>query len=642
MLSIRQVKGISCLGYNVKFLHTSTTSPLYEIVTAKQTPTSGVAITSKVKKLNFPPFIKDMFVGKFNKSMLSYAEVLNYERHKMLESKVEEISTFLDNRKTDILDVNGDISPEIVQWCKTVGLHGLLGPVGKGGKDLLLTEVARIYEELGREISLSEYLYCSDILGYRAILEFGNARQQEAYLESLSNGSQISTLCFNEESSGSDPSSITMTAKFNPDDETYYLSGTKKWVANPYLSNLYIVFVKTRTKNYMGQDDILLSAFIVDSKDGGVSVKEKYETTAFSGLSFADVEFNCKVSKNAFLGKLGDGAQIMQTLLNQNKFLTAAGIITNLKSLLNHTIEHCNTRKQFGLHLSKFPLVKQQIAEMSQKLYCLESMVYMTAGLFDISEYPDVDVESSIIKVYASETSEFISHTCSGLLGSKSLLEDSPAMLYVKQSQFLQNYHGSSNILKTSIAISGILHMFEQIGQTLIKKNSGLHPITSLSWAKHIFQHKNDMLSKTHKLSDCVHPRMMTTADKLEYVIEKIPFLASSLFIRYEGLQIPEHEMVKLADLVIESYAMTCALSRSNRSYIVGNLHGEHEINLAVPYINDAKQRCKQFFLELTNWEGEEEDRNEKNWLQLGYFLTEEHRQYKISHPLTLILLPVC
>merc|ERR1719322_238212 len=144
--------------------------------------------------------------------------------------------------------------------------------------------------------------------------------------------------------------------------------------------------------------------------------------------------------------------------------------------------------------------------------------------------------------------------------------------------------------------------MFEQIGQTLIKKNSGLHPITSLSWAKHIFQHKNDMLSKTHKLSDCVHPRMMTTADKLEYVIEKIPFLASSLFIRYEGLQIREHE-----------------------------------INLAVPYINDAKQRCKQFFLELTNWEGEEEDRNEKNWLQLGYFLTEEHRQYKISHPLTRI-----
>ena len=130
------------------------------------------------------------------------------------------------------------------------------------------------------------------ITGWEAGIIFKS--EQEAYLESLSNGSQISTLCFNEESSGSDPSSITMTAKFNPDDETYYLSGTKKWVANPYLSNLYIVFVKTRTKNYMGQDDILLSAFIVDSKDGGVSVKEKYETTAFSGLSFADVEFNCK------------------------------------------------------------------------------------------------------------------------------------------------------------------------------------------------------------------------------------------------------------------------------------------------------------------------------------------------------------
>lgn len=47
-------------------------------------------------------------------------------------------------------------------------------------------------------------------------------------------------------------------------------------------------------------------------------------------------------------------------------------------------MEHCNTRKQFGLHLSKYSLVKNQIAKMAEKLYCLESMVYLTAGLADI------------------------------------------------------------------------------------------------------------------------------------------------------------------------------------------------------------------------------------------------------------------
>ena len=94
----------------------------------------------------------------------------------------------------------------------------------------------------------------------------------------------------------------------------------------------------------------------------------------------------------------------------------------------------------------------------------------------------------------------------------------------------------------------------------------------------------------THKLSECVHPRMMSTADRVEWAVEKIPFLASSLIIRNgEHFQIPETDLVKLADLVIETYAMTCALSRSNRSYIVGNLHAEHEINLVIPYISEAR-----------------------------------------------------
>ena len=41
-----------------RLLFTSSTRAVYEIVDPKQTPTAGVAITSRIKKLNFPPFIK--------------------------------------------------------------------------------------------------------------------------------------------------------------------------------------------------------------------------------------------------------------------------------------------------------------------------------------------------------------------------------------------------------------------------------------------------------------------------------------------------------------------------------------------------------------------------------------------------------
>ena len=44
------------------------------------------------------------------------------------------------------------------------------------------------------------------------------------------------------------------------------------------------------------------------------------------------------------------------------------------------------------------------------------------------------------------------------------------------------------------------------------------------------------------------------------------------------SFNIPETELVKLADIAIETFAMTCTLSRANRSYIVGHAHGEHEV----------------------------------------------------------------
>ena len=128
---------------------------------------------------------------------------------------------------------------------------------------------------------------------------------------------------------------------------------------------------------------------------------------------------------------------------------------------------------------------------------------------------------------------------------------------------------------------------------------------------------------------------MMTTANKLEYIVEKIPFLATNMFLKYQ-LEIPEPQLEKLADIVIETFAMTCALSRSNRSYIVGNLHGEHETSLSIPYINDARLRCKQLFLELQDWEGEEDERQEQTWVQIGYQIADQNG-YNIAHPLTKI-----
>eukprot|EP00090_Calanus_glacialis_P041415 TRINITY_DN7307_c0_g1_i4.p1 TRINITY_DN7307_c0_g1~~TRINITY_DN7307_c0_g1_i4.p1 ORF type:complete len:598 (+),score=219.67 TRINITY_DN7307_c0_g1_i4:49-1842(+) len=575
-----------------RLLQTTPCVSVHEVVQAKDTPTSGVATTTRVRKLDFGPFVKDLFIGKFNKSMLSYAEVLNYDRHRDLEEKVRQISSYLDSRAESLaqVDVKGELPPEVMHWCKTEGMFGLSVPRELGGKDYLATEVARIFEEMGRNISLSEFLNVNEFLGYRAILDYGTQGQKEKYLPPLCAGDWLSCFCMNEEGAGSDPHGIQATATYDVDSDTYLLEGKKTWVANAASAQVFTVFAKTTVKNYMSEEEDSLSAFLVDLSDGGVTVGQPYPVAGYSGLQFSDVVFNCRVPATNVLGDAGQGLQVLQSVQHQNKFMMTAGVVTSLKALLNQTVEHCNTRKQYGMHLSKFSLVKTQLARMAGKLYCLESMLYMTAGLVDISECPDVEMESVIVKLYAAETSDYIVKTCLSLLGSQTMLETSQYQKYLTQNQFLQGWLGSPNILKVFLGISGVLNLVHTNPSLRNNLTSPLHIISATRWARHTRQHKKDQAPLTHKLSECVHPRMVSTADRVEWAVEKIPFLASSLIIRNgEHFQIPETDLVKLADLVIETYAMTCALSRSNRSYIVGNLHAEHEINLVIPYISEAR-----------------------------------------------------
>ena len=182
----------------------------------------------------------------------------------------------------------------------------------------------------------------------------------------------------------------------------------------------------------------------------------------------------------------------MTAALEQSRFLSSAGVLTSLRSLLDLTIEHCITQKRYGQHLAKFDLVKTDIARMCGRLHCLESMIYLTAGLYDITEFPDVEVEAAIVKQYSADTSDFIVKTCCSLLGSKATTEDSPALAFLKQNQFLQNYHGSANVLKTQIAINGILYLLKHSGEEILKKVSATNPISQVKWINYIRQHKSD------------------------------------------------------------------------------------------------------------------------------------------------------
>ena len=136
------------------------------------------------------------------------------------------------------------------------------------------------------------------------------------YLPDLTSGSMMGALCVAEEGAGSDPASVESTALKSEDGDFYILNGTKTWVVGGADAGLFTVFAKLKMKNYLGEDDLLNTAFLVERGFGGIEVSEPRRLAGLKGLDLVDVTFkDVKVPINNVLGVEGQGLQVNLTLL---------------------------------------------------------------------------------------------------------------------------------------------------------------------------------------------------------------------------------------------------------------------------------------------------------------------------------------
>lgn len=585
----------------------ATSSPL-RIVTALRphdTPTIGDPTSVKLTRINFPPFVKDLFAGQFNQSVLSYAEVLNYERYFALEEQTGQLNDLLCRKRQLVEGINerGQVPDELLSKLRDLDVFGLTVPKQYGGLELMHTEIVRLYEVLGMDLSLSELININEFFGTKAIVDHGTPEQKEKYLPGLSSGEIWSAFCLAEARCGSDPNSVETRALWLPDEGYYKLSGTKTWVANALRAKVFLVFAQLPSRNYLGETEHQLTAFLVDRDQGGVEISLPYDLAGANGLQVCDVTFNTTVPVTGLLGAEGEGQVVLQSVLHQNKYFMAAGVLRRLKMLLDITVEHVLARKQYGQKLSDFELIKFNIAKCCGRIYALESMLYMTAGLGDVGIKPDIEVESAIVKQFAVETSDFVTRRCLDMLGAQTNVKGSPFQQFLAENQVLQSWQGSSNILKCFIAISGILHLTEKKGEEMMKcRNPGLHPIKFLKYEWGVRCHRSDRYPLKHKLENYVHPRLDVTARAVEWAVHKLPFCTETILLgEGSNIQVSEAYLERLSDAAMEIYAMVCSLSRASRSYVVGHPHAEHEICTAIPFIFESRLRVKQKLWECMN-----------------------------------------
>ncbi|CAG2122555.1 unnamed protein product, partial [Medioppia subpectinata] len=126
-----------------------------------------------------------------------------------------------------------------------MGSLGLLGPTIKGYGCANVSTVA--YGLIVREVERVDSSYRSaysvqSSLVMHPIYAFGSEEQKDKYLPQLAKGSLIGAFGLTEPNHGSDPSSMETKAVFDSASKTYTLNGTKTWITNAPIADVFIVW----------------------------------------------------------------------------------------------------------------------------------------------------------------------------------------------------------------------------------------------------------------------------------------------------------------------------------------------------------------------------------------------------------------
>ncbi|KAJ8302027.1 hypothetical protein KUTeg_021014 [Tegillarca granosa] len=385
-------------------------------------------------------------------AVLTYPELLKEELED-LNQMVQPIEKFFnEGLDSTSIDVNAKISDETLQQLKDLGLFGQQIPEEYGGLGLNATKYARLAEITALDGSIAVTLAAHQAIGLKGILIAGNEAQKQKYLPKLATGEHVAAFCLTEPSSGSDAASIQTRATLSEDGKTFYLNGGKIWISNGGIADIFTVFAKTEVVTDDGEKKDKVTAFIVERAFGGVTNGKPEDKLGIRGSNTCEVHFdNTPIPIENVIGEVGGGFKIAMNILNSGRFSMGSSGAGILKKLIGMTAEHAMTRKQFGRHLSEFGLIQEKFAKMAITTYAMESMAYLTAGIIDQYEEPDLSVEAAMVKVFSSEGCWTCVNECLQILGGLGYMKDYPYERYLRDGRILMIFEEEACLLEKNV-----------------------------------------------------------------------------------------------------------------------------------------------------------------------------------------------
>jgi alkylation response protein AidB-like acyl-CoA dehydrogenase len=344
-------------------------------------------------------------------------------------------------------DESGEFDWQVFKALVSLELPALGVPAEFGGSGADLVTQAIAAEELARVDASASLMFLISKLGMLPVMNFASEELKQHYLPRVADGTSQASYALSEADAGSDVASMTTRAVRDGDD--YVLSGTKVWITNASISDVYTVFAKTDSSS--GHRGI--SAFLVEA-DWGVQVTKLEEKLGIHGSPTGQILLDdVRVPATHLIGREGQGFYIAMHTLDRSRPTIGAQAVGIAQGALDYAVGYMKERRTFGRPLADHQGLQFMVADMAMKIEAARGLVYRACAIVDEGD-PDGDLSKigAMAKAYASDVAMSVTTDAVQLLGGYGYTREFPVERMMRDAKITQIYEGTNQIQRIVIA----------------------------------------------------------------------------------------------------------------------------------------------------------------------------------------------
>jgi len=319
-----------------------------------------------------------------------------------------------------------------------MGELGVLGPTIQGygcpgvsyvSYGLIAREVERVDSGYRSAMSVQ-----SSLVMY-PIWDFGSEEQRQKYLPRLARGEIVGCFGLTEPNHGSDPAHMETRAKFDPEAKVWRINGSKNWITNSPIADVFIVWAQTEGG---------LRGFILEKGMKGLSapkIEGKFSLrSSVTGMIFMDdvivPEENMLPNVKGFRGPF--------SCLNNARYGIAWGSLGAAEFCVQQARDYVLDRKQFGRPLGANQLIQKKLAD---------AVTEISLGLHSCLQLGRLKEEGklvpemiSILKRNNCGKALAIARECRDMLGGNGISDEYHIIRHVMNLEAVNTYEGTHDI----------------------------------------------------------------------------------------------------------------------------------------------------------------------------------------------------